>query len=75
MEGGYLAEVEARRLADVVEGLGSSMARHFEDEVVPPVSPLGAGSYSATTPPVIRGLLAMVGDADVEGGASPPPNA
>jgi hypothetical protein len=52
LEGDYLAEAEARRLADVVEGLGSSLARHFEDEVVPPVSPLGAGSYSATMPPV-----------------------
>lgn len=46
-----LVEVEARRLVDVVKGPGAALARHFEEEVVPPISPLGARSYSATTPP------------------------
>jgi hypothetical protein len=46
-----LAEVEVRRLAGVVERSGSALARHFEEEVVPPVSPLGVGSYSTATPP------------------------
>jgi hypothetical protein len=45
-----LAEAEVRRLDDVVEGLGSSLAHHFEEEVVLLVSPLGTGSYSAVTP-------------------------
>jgi hypothetical protein len=45
-----LAVAEVRRLADVVERSGSALARHFEEEVVSPVSPLGAGSYSVATP-------------------------
>jgi hypothetical protein len=56
-----LAEAEVRRLSDVVEGLGSALVRHFDEEVVPPVSPLSAGSYSV-----------MVSLDDAEGDTSPP---
>lgn len=56
-----LAEAEVRRLTDVVEGLGSAPVRHFEEEVVPPVSPLSAGSYSD-----------VVSLDDAEGDTSPP---
>jgi hypothetical protein len=56
-----LAEAEVQRVADVVEGSGSVLARHFEEYVVPPVSPPNVGSYSAATPPD-----------DAEGVVSPP---
>jgi hypothetical protein len=36
-----LANAEVRKLVDVVKGPGSALARHFEEEVVPPVSPPG----------------------------------
>jgi hypothetical protein len=56
-----LAKAKARRLADVVERPGAALARHFKEEVVPPISPFGTGSYSTATPPD-----------DTEGAASPP---
>jgi hypothetical protein len=38
-----LAAVEAQRLIDVVEGLGTFLARHLKDEVLPlPPSPAAA---------------------------------
>jgi hypothetical protein len=46
-----LAEAEVWRLADIVERSSLKLARHFKAKVVPPVSPLDAGSYSAVTPP------------------------
>jgi hypothetical protein len=60
LEGDDLAEAEVRRLTDVVEGPGSVLASHFEEEVVPLVSLLDIGSYSVVTPRI-----------DVEGAASP----
>lgn len=57
----YLAEAEVQRLTDIVEGPGSTLAHHFEEEVVPLVSPPSAGSYSVVTPPD-----------NAEGAASPP---
>jgi hypothetical protein len=50
-----------RRHINVVEGPGSALARYIEDEVVPPVSPPPAGSYSTVAPPD-----------DVKDDASPP---
>jgi hypothetical protein len=50
LDGDDLAQVEAQRLADVLKRLGSTLTRHFEEEVVPPVSPLDVGSYSMATP-------------------------
>jgi hypothetical protein len=46
-----LIEVEVQRLTDVIEGLGSVLACQFKEEVVSPVSPPLARSYSAETPP------------------------
>jgi hypothetical protein len=57
-------DMEVRRLANVVERPGAALAHHFEEEVVPPISPLSARSYSAATPLD-----------DAEGAASPPSNA
>jgi hypothetical protein len=45
-----LAEAEVRRLADVVKRLSTVLARHFKEEVVPPISPLGAGSTRPRRP-------------------------
>jgi hypothetical protein len=59
-----LAEAKALSLADVVERPGATLAHHFKEEVVPPMSPLGVGSYSAATPPD-----------DADGAASPPSDA
>jgi hypothetical protein len=36
---------------------GATLAKHFDDEVVPLVSPLGAGSYSVANPQQRRGYL------------------
>lgn len=55
-----LAEVEVRRLADVIKRPGAALACHFEEEVVP----LGVGSYST----------AMAPD-DAKGATSPPSEA
>lgn len=49
-----LAEAKVRRLTDIVEGPGSALARHFEEEVVLLVSPPGAGSYSVVVPYILR---------------------
>jgi hypothetical protein len=38
-----LAEAEVQRLTDVVKGLGSVLEHHFEEEVVPQMSPPGVG--------------------------------
>lgn len=46
-----LVEAEVQRLTGVVEGLGSALACHFYEEVVPLVSPPPAGSYSTVAPP------------------------
>jgi hypothetical protein len=52
-----LTDTEMHRLVNAVEGPGSSLARHFEAEVVPPIlSPVAA------VPP-----------SDSEGGILPPP--
>jgi hypothetical protein len=56
-----LAEAEVRRLSDVVKRPGSALACHFEEEMVPLVSPPEVGSYSVVTPPN-----------DIDGDASPP---
>jgi hypothetical protein len=60
LEGDDLAEAEVWRLTDVVEGPGSVLASHFEEEVVTLVSLLGVGSFSAVMPRI-----------DAEGAASP----
>lgn len=68
-------EVEVRRLVDATEGPGATLALHF-DEKVPPVSPLSAGSYSASTPSNdAEATSAVAADAGLEGADSPPPNA
>jgi hypothetical protein len=59
-----LAEAEAWRVLNIVERPDAALARHLEEEVVSPVSPLGVGSYSDTT--------ALD---DAEGAASPPSDA
>jgi hypothetical protein len=38
LEGDDLAEAQVWRLADAVEGPGSMLPLHFDEEVVPPVS-------------------------------------
>jgi hypothetical protein len=57
-----LAEAEMQRLTNVVEGPGSALAIHFEDEVVPLVLSPPVGYYSVAVPP---------GAPEVD--ASPPP--
>jgi hypothetical protein len=52
-----LTDAEMLGLVDVVEGPGSSLARHFEAEVVPPIP-----SPAAVVPP-----------SDSKGGVLPPP--
>lgn len=57
---------------DAAEGTDATLVLHF-DEVVLPMSPLGAGSYSAATPSSdVKVTSAVAGDADLEGAASPP---
>jgi hypothetical protein len=46
-----LVDTEMWRLTNVVEGLGSSLARHFEAEVVPPPPSLTAVVPPAGPPP------------------------
>jgi hypothetical protein len=46
-----LAEARVQRLTNVDKGLGSALARHFKEEVVPVVSPPGVGSYFVAAPP------------------------
>jgi hypothetical protein len=46
-----LIEAEMQRLTDVVEGPGSALVCHFEDEVVPPVPSPSVKSYCASMPP------------------------
>lgn len=50
LEGDDLAEAQVWRLADAVEGPGSMLPLHFDEEVVPPVSLLNARSYFTATP-------------------------
>lgn len=62
------AEAEVQRLAEAAEGPGATLALHFDEEVVPPISPPEAGSYSAATPPSdVEGASVVGGDADPEG--------
>jgi hypothetical protein len=49
-EGDDVTEMEVWRLTDAVEGPGATLALHFDEEVVPPVSPPDARSYSMATP-------------------------
>jgi hypothetical protein len=49
-EGDDLTEAVVRRLVITVEGPGATLVLHFDEGVVPPMSPLDAGSYSAATP-------------------------
>jgi hypothetical protein len=68
-------EVEVRRLVDATEGPGATLALHFDEKVVPPVSSLSAGSYSASTPSNdAEATSAVAVDAGLEGADSPPPN-
>jgi hypothetical protein len=46
-----LADAEVRRLTNAFEGLGSSLARHFEAEVVPPLPSPPAAVPPAGPPP------------------------
>jgi hypothetical protein len=49
-----LVEAEMQRLTDAVEELGSALACHFEDAVVPSVSSPPAGSYSIIGAPMTQ---------------------
>ena len=52
------------------------LALHFDEEVVPPVSPLDTGAYSAATPSTeAEATSAVAGDVDPEVAASPHPDA
>jgi hypothetical protein len=58
---------------DAGEGPGATLVLHFDEEVVLPMSPLDAGSYSAATPSSdVEATSAVAGDADPEGAACPP---
>jgi hypothetical protein len=46
-----LTEAKMQMLIDAVNGPGSALEFHFEDEVVPLVSSPSVGSYSAVGPP------------------------
>jgi hypothetical protein len=71
-KGDDIVEAEVRRHMDASEGPGATLALHFDEEVVPLVSPLGTGSYSAATPSSnAEATLVVAGDADPEGAASP----
>lgn len=71
-----LAEAHVWRLVDAVEGPGSMLPLHFDEEVVPPVSLLDARSYFAATPSSdAEATSSMVGDVDPEDASSPHPNA
>ena len=70
-----VAEVEVQRLADAVEGPGTTLALNFDDEVVPPVSPLDTGAYSAATLSTeAEATSALAGDIDRKDVVSPHPD-
>jgi hypothetical protein len=71
-EGDDLTEAEVRRLVDTSEGPSATLVLHFDKEVVPPMSQIGAGSYFAATPSSdAKATSAVASDADPEGAASP----
>lgn len=71
-EGDDLAEAKIRRLVDAAEGPCATLALHFDDEVVPLVSPLSTRSYSVAKPSSdAKATSVVAGDADPEGAASP----
>lgn len=68
------AEAEVQRLEDIAEGPGATLASYFNEEVVPSVSPPGAGSHFEATP-ASEAASAAAGGADSEDVAALRPDA
>lgn len=71
-KGDDLAEAEVRRLVDIAKGPDATLALYFDEEAVPPMPLLGAGSYYVATPSSdVEATSVMAGDLDPEDATSP----
>jgi hypothetical protein len=67
------ALAEAQRLNTVAEGPGTALASFFEVEILPIVSPFGAGPHSAT--PASKAASSAASGNNAEGAPPPPTDA